>query len=74
MHVFVNFGGRRRPGMVAVTLDSYTVSKTPFKVLAQRYDGVWDRRHFAEEHILFPERNAEYDYLAEIIWELIRNN
>ena len=57
----------RRPSMAAVTLDSYIVSETPFKVLAQRYSGVWDRRRFAKEHILFPERNAEYDYLTEII-------
>ena len=57
----------RRPGMVAVTLDSYIVSETPFEVLARRYGGIWDRRRFAEEHILFPERNAGYDYLAEIV-------
>ena len=57
----------QQPGMAAVTLDSYIVSETPLEVLAQRYGGIWDRRRFAEEHILFPERNAEYDYLAEII-------
>ena len=57
----------QQPGMAAVTLDSYIVSETPLEVLAQRYGGIWNRRRFAAEHILFPERNTEYDYLAEII-------
>ena len=57
----------QQPGMAAITLDSYIVSETPLEVLAQRYGGIWNRRRFAEEHILFPDLNAEYNYLAEII-------
>ena len=30
-------------------------------------DGTWDKRRFADVHILFPERNAQYDYLAMIM-------
>ena len=57
----------RPPSMEAVTMDSYIVSVTPFKELAKRRDGTWDRRRFAAEHILFQERGSGYDYLAEIV-------
>ena len=48
-------------------MDSYIVSRTPFEELAKRSDGKWDRWRFAAEHILFQERGAGYDYLAEIV-------
>ena len=57
----------QRSGMTNVALDSYIVSETPYQTMATRYGGEWDRQRFAGEHILFPERNAEYDYLARII-------
>ena len=51
-----------------VLLDSYIVSATAYQDLRPRYDdGSWDRARFAEAHILFPERNEDYDYLARII-------
>ena len=51
-----------------VTLDSYIVSATPFDDLRYRYaDGDWDREMFAEAHILFQERNAQYDYVKWIV-------
>ena len=51
-----------------VLLDSYIVSATAYQDLRLRYDdGNWDRARFAEAHILFPERNEGYDYLARII-------
>ena len=30
-------------------------------------DGSWDQRRFAEKHILFPERDNHYDYLAHMM-------
>ncbi|MDI6775374.1 MAG: hypothetical protein QME60_08310 [Verrucomicrobiota bacterium] len=30
-------------------------------------DGTWDRRRFAEAHILFPERSGDYDYIAALM-------
>jgi hypothetical protein len=50
-----------------IALDSYIISATPFDDLYKRYDdGAWDRRKFAEKHILFQERNNEYDYIARL--------
>jgi len=57
----------KRTGMSDVLLDSYIVSKTSFEDLRKRYgDGAWDRSRFAKAHILFPERDEEYDYLASM--------
>jgi len=57
-----------------VTLDSYVISATPYDDLRQKYDdGTWDREKFAAAHILFLERNSEYDYMERIFTEqLIR--
>lgn len=53
-----------------VELDSFIISATPFEELYKRYDdGTWDRAKFAKKHILFPERNGEYDYM-----QLLFNN
>ena len=50
-----------------ITLDSYIVSATPFDDLRKKYeDGTWDRKKFADAHILFLERSEEYDYLKRI--------
>ena len=57
----------KRSGMRDVELDSFIVSRTPFSSLSRRYSGEWDRQRFAEEHILFPETDGEYDYLEKII-------
>ena len=51
-----------------VSLDSFIISATPYEDLYQRYNGgKWDREKFAEAHILFPERNENYDYLEKIL-------
>ena len=53
-----------------VALDSYIVSATPYETLHKRYDdGSWSRSDFARKHILFPERNAGYDYMKTIFAE-----
>lgn len=47
-----------------VTLDAYIVSATPYARLQPRYnDGTWLRADFTAHHILFPERDEEYDYM-----------
>jgi len=55
--------------MKNVALDSFIVSATPYEDLWRRYDdGRWDRKRFAEAHILFfPERHDDYDYIAAIM-------
>lgn len=51
-----------------VTLDSYIVSATAYDDLCRRYeDGKWNRDRFADAHILFQERNEQYDYIEKII-------
>lgn len=51
-----------------VSLNSFIISATSYEDLYQRYDnGKWDRQKFAEAHILFPERNENYDYLEKIL-------
>ena len=51
-----------------VDLDSYMVSMTPFQDSRKKYgDGTWDKKRFAEAHILFPERDEEYDYLMNMM-------
>jgi len=48
-----------------VALDAFIVSATPYENLRTKYDdGTWDRRRFAEAHILFPQKDNEYNYVA----------
>ncbi len=55
--------GKRSKGQ-DIVLDSFIISKTSFDDLHKCYDdGKWDRKKFAEKHILFQERSAEYDYV-----------
>jgi len=50
-----------------VTLDSYIISATPYKDLRKKYDdGTWDKKKFADAHILFLERSEEYDYMERV--------
>ena len=57
----------RRSGRQDITLDSYIISVTPYDELCKRYDdGSWDRDKFAKHHILFKERNQDYDYLRKV--------
>lgn len=64
----------KRSGLKNVALDSYIVSATPYADLRTRYgDGTWDMRKFTEAHILFPERNKDYDYLAIIMEQTAGN-
>ena len=57
----------KHSGRDGVTLDSYIVSETPYETLRKRWSGDWSRSNFVGVHILFPERNSEYDYLTEIM-------
>lgn len=58
----------RRSGVKNVILDSYIVSATPYEDLRVRYeDGSWDKKRFAEAHILFAECNEDYDYMQYIV-------
>ena len=51
-----------------VQLDSFIVSATKYEDLRERYDnGTWTRDDFAAKHILFQERDAEYDYIKQIL-------
>jgi len=60
-------GIRARSKRKDITLDSYIISATPYDVLRKKYDdGTWDREKFADTHILFLERNEEYDYMERI--------
>ena len=55
-------------GAGKVALDAYIVSATPFEDLRPKYDdGTWSLQRFAERHILFPVRDATYDYLAILL-------
>jgi len=58
-----------RTNLKNVALDSFIVSYTPYEDLRVKYDdGTWDRKRFAEAHILFPqERTEEYDYIRCIL-------
>ena len=50
-----------------VSLDSFILSTTPYGELHKRYgDGSWSREDFADRHILFLNREDDYDYLAKI--------
>ena len=50
-----------------VTLDSFIISATPFDDLHRKYEGgAWNRNDFMEAHILFPEINEEYNYIAKL--------
>jgi len=51
-----------------VLLDAYIISATPHEKLRLRYDnGEWSKEKFAQKHILFPERNQNYDYIALLL-------
>jgi hypothetical protein len=64
---------RTRSRKKHVTLDSYVVSATPYDDLRKKYDdGTWDREKFAGVHILFMERNSEYDYVGRILTEQLQ--
>lgn len=59
---------RVRAGRDDVALDAFIVSATSYGDLRKRYDdGTWDRKRFVDSHILFPERNGDYDYVAAIM-------
>lgn len=56
-----------------VKMDAYVISKTSYDDLYKRYeDGTWDRNKFAEKHILFQERTAEYDYMTLLFEGLMK--
>ncbi len=50
-----------------ITLDSYIISATRYEDLYRKYDnGTWDKKRFADAHILFQERSPEYDYIEQL--------
>ena len=58
----------KRSGTTNVQLDSFIISETRFEELHKRYDdGTWTREDFAAKHILFRERDDEYDYLVKML-------
>ncbi len=58
----------QRTGRHDIVLDSYIISATPYDDLYRHYDdGSWTRDRFAEHHILFQERNKEYDYVKTLL-------
>jgi len=59
-----------RSGRKGIALDSYVISATKYDDLRKKYvDGSWDREKFSQKHILFMDRNSEYDYMARIFTE-----
>jgi hypothetical protein len=61
-----------RSGKRHIILDSYIISSTPYDDLRKKYDdGTWDLKKFANKHILFLDRNSEYDYMERIFREQI---
>lgn len=58
----------RRSERSDVLLDAFILSATPYAELSKHYDdGTWTREQFAEKHILFLERDGEYDYLKILL-------
>lgn len=54
----------QRSGRDDVDLDAFIVSATSYDDLVKHYDdGTWTRDHFAAKHILFRERESNYDYM-----------
>jgi len=54
-----------RTGVADIVLDSFIVSATPFADLRLNYDdGTWDMAAFAKAHILFPDIDTSYNYIA----------
>ncbi len=60
-----------RSGIRNVILDSYIISATPFQDLRKKYEGNWNRQKFSDAHILFFERDEEYDYIEKLLNEQI---
>jgi hypothetical protein len=59
---------KKRSKKKGISLDSFIISATPYDDLRKRYDdGTWDLEKFAEKHILFPQRDREYDYIQTIL-------
>jgi hypothetical protein len=58
-------------GLQGVAVDAFVVSRTPYDTLRKTWvheDGsAWTRAECAAEHVLFIEREGEYDYIARIL-------
>ncbi len=54
-----------------VSVDAFVVSRTPYDILRKKWvhdDGSpWTREECAVEHVLFPDRGADYDYISAIL-------
>jgi hypothetical protein len=54
----------KRTGLKNIELDSFIISQTKFDVLRKKYgDGNWDKKRFAESHILF----GEDEHISQIL-------
>ena len=57
----------KRSQVSDISLDSFIISETTYENLHKRYgDGNWSLEDFSDKHILFPIRNASYDYIERI--------
>ncbi|HUU20065.1 MAG TPA: DEAD/DEAH box helicase family protein [Sedimentisphaerales bacterium] len=55
----------QKTGLKNVELDSFIISATTYDELREYYgDGNWTKKQFADKHVLFFERNKNYDYLG----------
>jgi hypothetical protein len=54
-----------------VSVDAFVVSRTPYDTLRKKWvhdDGsAWSREECAVEHVLFPDRDDDYDYITRIL-------
>ena len=57
-----------RSDIPEVELDSFIISATKYEDLWKGYDnGTWNLENFTAKHILFPVRDDDYDYIAQIL-------
>jgi hypothetical protein len=63
--------GTALKNLPGVSVDAFVVSRTPYDTLRKKWihdDGsAWSRKECATEHVLFPERDSNYDYIEEIL-------
>ena len=58
-------------GLKGVTVDAFVVSRMPYDKLRKKCvhddESAWTRAECAAEHVLFPDREGEDDYIARIL-------
>ena len=64
----ISEGIKTRSEIKNVSLDAFIISSTPYETLRQHYGGgTWNRDKFTEKHILFFDRNEDYNYLRILV-------